>query len=56
MRPLSVGVVEYLKKKKSEGFSLTWLESGADHAEYLLRVEQAICTNGVCKTLLIHVT
>ena len=32
--------------------SLTWLENIADHAERFLRVEQAICTSGVCNTLL----
>ena len=35
--------------------SLTWLEYGVDQAGHLLRVEQAICTPGVCNTLLIPV-
>lgn len=35
--------------------SLTWLEQGVDHAGHLLRVEQAICTHGVCNPLLIPV-
>ena len=35
--------------------SLTWLEYGVDQVGHLLRVEQAICTTGVCNTLLIPV-
>ena len=44
----------YLRNEKY-AFSLTWLEQIADHPERLLRVEQAICTSGVCNTLLFPV-